>query len=123
MAVRYKFNQMPVVFTATTHSTETFWRPPADIYRTRTGWLIKYDLAGVKPDDIEIRVKGSEISVGGFRRDWKLEEGCTHYSMEISYNRFERTIELPCILDGAEIEVQARDGILLVRLTCQGETR
>ena len=122
--MRDKSHQMTVVFAAATYiASETFWRPLADIYRTRTGWLIKYDLAGVKPDDIEIFVRGSEITVRGFRRDWKLEEGWTHYSMEISYNRFERAIELPCVLDGAEVEVECREGILLVRLTCQGEQR
>jgi HSP20 family protein len=124
LPMRHKFNQMPVVFAAASHIvTETYWRPFADIYRTRTGWLIKYDLAGVRPDDIEVAVQGSEITVSGLRRDWKLEEGCMHYSMEISYNRFERTVELPCEVEGAEIEMECREGILLVRLTCQGEQR
>jgi HSP20 family protein len=114
---------MAVLFASTHIASDTFWRPPVDIYRTRAGWLIKYDLAGVKPEDIQIFVKGSEITVSGFRRDWKLEEGWTHYSMEISYNRFERTVELPCEVEGAEVETECREGILLVRLTCQGEPR
>jgi HSP20 family molecular chaperone IbpA len=41
--------------------------------------------------------------------------------MEISYNRFERTIELPCALDGAQVHMEAREGILMVRLVCRGE--
>jgi HSP20 family protein len=119
--MRYKSNQMPVVFGAACRSAEAHWRPFADIYRTRSGWLIKYDLAGVKMEDVEVAIKGSEITVSGFRRDWKLEEGSTHYSMEISYNRFERTIDLPCVLDGAEVAIEGREGILLVRLICRGE--
>ena len=119
--MRYKSNQMPVVFGAAFSSAETHWRPSADIYRTASGWLIKYDLAGVKMEDVEVAIKGSAITVSGYRRDWKLEEGSTHYSMEISYNRFERTIDLPCALDGAEVAIEGREGILLVRLICRGE--
>jgi HSP20 family protein len=119
--MRNKSNQMSVVFGAASPIGESRWQPYADVYRTRTGWLIKYDLAGVKTEDIEVAVSGSEITISGFRRDWRLEEGCTHYSMEISYNRFERTLRLPCELEGAEVEVEGRDGILLVRLTCRGE--
>ena len=117
-------NQRSVVFGAAIHlGGETYWRPAADIYRTRTGWLVKYDLAGVKREDIEVTVRGSQITLNGFRRDWRLEDGCSHYSMEISYNRFERTLELPCDLEGAQIKLEGREGILLVRLICEGEHR
>jgi len=118
-----RLNQRSVVFGAAIHlDGETHWRPAADIYRTRTGWLVKYDLAGVKRKDIEVIVKGSQITINGFRRDRRLEDGCSHYSMEISYNRFERTLELPGDLEGAQVQLEGRDGILLVRLICEGET-
>src|SRR5919106_5522780 len=117
-----KLNQMSVFFGAATRLTsEVSWRPSADIYQTRNGWLVKFDLAGVRLEDIKIAFRGPQFTISGFRRDWKLEEGCSHYSMEISYNRFERTLELPCDLEGAEVKVEGREGILLVRLTCQGE--
>lgn len=106
---------------AVERSPEVTWQPAADIYRTRDGWLIKYDLAGVKAEDIEIVLSGSRVTIRGFRRDRRLEEGCSYYAMEISYNRFERTIELPCDLAGAEAQLESREGILSLRLSCQGE--
>ena len=119
-----RINQTPFFFGAAMDvSAETVWRPAVDIYRSRTGWLVKYDLAGVKREDIEVTAAGSCITVRGVRRDWKLEEGCSHYSMEIAYNRFERTLELPCDLEGARIELEGREGILLVRLQCRGDER
>ena len=114
---------MPVYFGFDLHrSSEPCWRPAADLYRTATGWLIKYDLAGVTAKDIEITISGATITINGCRRDWWLEEDCIHYAMEISYSRFERTIELPYRLDRARLKVQWRDGILLLRVLCQGET-
>ncbi len=50
-----------------------------------------------------------------------LEEGCNCYSMEISYNRFERRVDLPVELDGARIVLDYKDGILLVRIRLTGE--
>ena len=111
----------PSIMDETDRSQSACWCPAADIYRTRTGWLIKYDLAGVAAHDIEVTIVGSRITVSGIRRDWHLEDGARHYSMEISYNRFERTVELPCDLSDAKFALQGREGILLLRLTCQGE--
>jgi HSP20 family protein len=114
--------KLPVCFwAATEHTSETLWRPSADIYRTRTGWLLKFDLAGVRLEDVTVEVTGSQVTVRGRRRDWIVEQGTSHYSMEISYSRFERAIELPGDLEGARIRLEAREGILLVRVITRGE--
>jgi HSP20 family protein len=97
------------------------WQPAADIYRTPSGWLLKFELAGVTRDDVAIAICGSRITVAGVRRDWVMEECCAHYSMEIAYNRFERAIELPCDLANARLDIEFRDGILMVRVTTPGE--
>ena len=86
-----------------------------DIYRKANGWLLKFDLAGVRAEDVRVRIGGSRVTVSGIRKDWIVEEGYRYHSMEISYNRFERTIELPG-LSGAEFSLEARDGLLLVRV-------
>jgi HSP20 family molecular chaperone IbpA len=54
--------------------------------------------------------------VRGLRRDWLLEEGYSHYSMEIAYNRFERTVELPCRLVHPRLHLDYQHGILIIRL-------
>ena len=40
--------------------------------------------------------------------------------MEISYNRFERTFEMPVTIENSRITLQAKDGILLVRMSTEG---
>ena len=92
------------------------WQPPVDVYRGRCCWLLKFDLAGVRPQDVQVRISGSRVTVTGVRRDWVQEEGYVHHSMEISYNRFERTIALPGDLTNAEFSLETRDGLLLVRV-------
>lgn len=96
------------------------WEPPTDIYRTRRGWLVKFDLAGVNPEDIQLQLSGSRLTVRGIRRDSCLEEGCHHYQMEISYSRFERAVQLPVLLEQASLAVEHRHGMLLVHIQMEG---
>ena len=90
--------------------------PRADVYRTPSGWVVKFDLAGVKPQDVEIEAEGSVIRVAGVRRDQFIERGYRHHSMEISYSRFERTLHLPCVCEGATITTEYMDGLLIVTI-------
>jgi HSP20 family protein len=93
------------------------WSPPADVYRSPGGWVVKFDLAGVRPEDIVVSFDGSRLSVSGIRRDLFVEEGYNSYSMEISYSRFERTIRLSGGIKPARVITDYRDGMLLVRVT------
>jgi HSP20 family protein len=92
------------------------WQPPADIYRTSTGWLVKFDVAGVRPEDVEVTVHGNTLTLRGTRRDWAVEESCHCYQMEIAYSHFERSINFPENLQQATISAEHRLGMLLVRI-------
>jgi HSP20 family protein len=96
------------------------WRPAVDVYRTPAGWLIKAEVAGVRLNDLCVSARGRLLTISGVRRDWMAERGCTYYALEISYARFERTIELPVEIDPHSLCIDYRDGILLVRITNKG---
>ena len=99
------------------------WNPAADVYRTREGWLVKLDLAGVKSDDIEITLDGALLRVSGLRRDSFCGEGVSHYQLEITYSRFEKIIQFPCSIERATVERDYRDGLLLLHLHENEECR
>ncbi len=105
------------LFPAFQTEERTYWRPPVDIYRTPEGWLLKFDLAGVCPEEVSVEVKGCRITVGGVRRDLLAEEMGSYYSMEIAYNRFQRTVDLPCHFAHPRISLEGRNGILIVRIS------
>jgi HSP20 family protein len=99
------------------------WQPNTDVYRTAAGWLVKFELAGVRAEDIDLQVLGKHMTLRGVRRDGVLESAQrqggpapVHYRMEIAYSKFERTLELPCDLRRADITTEFRDGMLLVRI-------
>jgi HSP20 family protein len=93
------------------------WEPHADVYRTADGWLVKYELAGVRPNEVSVLISGATLLVRGRRRDITVDQGQQSYSMEISYSEFERRIVFPCELERMQIATDYRDGMLLVRLS------
>lgn len=99
------------------------WSPRADVYRTPTGWLVKFDLAGVEPEDVQVEASRSQIRVVGVRRDHFVEKGFRHHSMEISYSRFERTVRLPGETEVRSVRTEYREGMLIVVLDTEGGTR
>lgn len=96
--------------------SESRWAPAADVYRTREGWLVKVDLAGVRPEEIKITVAGRVLVVEGCRRDAVLSETVAYHQLEITYSRFEKTLRFPCRVEGATVERDYRDGLLTIRL-------
>jgi HSP20 family protein len=92
------------------------WNPSADVYKTEDGWVVKVDLAGVCSDELEIAVSGNTLRISGCRRDTFCRKDYRYHQMEITYSRFEKTIELPGQIESASIEHDYRDGFLIVSL-------
>ena len=93
------------------------WCPAADVYRTQEGWIVKVDLAGVKPTDVDIIIDGDLLRISGSRRDGTCGEGVSHYQLEITYSRFEKMIRFPRSIEHASIERDYHDGLLILRLS------
>lgn len=90
------------------------WNPAADVYRVQDGWVVKVDLAGICSDELQIEIRGALLSIRGCRRDTHYREGFVYQQMEITYSRFEKTIEFPAPIEGASIRHDYRDGFLII---------
>lgn len=94
----------------------SIWCPHADIHRYTQGWLIKLELAGVDLEDIQINLSDANLKIEGTRRDLIAHEVKQAYKMEISYNRFERVIELPEKLRNAKVTMSFNQGMLIIHV-------
>jgi HSP20 family protein len=92
------------------------WFPAADVYRTPDGWLVKVELAGVLAEDIEIDIQGNVLYLAGCRKDRSCAVGMSFQQMEITYSRFEKTLKFPAMIEGARVEHNFEDGLLIIRL-------
>ena len=92
------------------------WCPAADVYRSRDGWIVKVDLAGVQPQDVDVIIDGDLLRISGSRRDGTCGEGVSHYQLEITYSRFEKMIKFPRSIEHAAVERDYHDGLLILHL-------
>jgi len=95
------------------------WRPAADIYRTREGWLVKVELAGVREQDVDIAAGGRWLTIRGRRCDRECVQAGKSYALEIAYSRFQRVVEFPTSLEGARMTTELRNGMLLIRIVTE----
>ena len=96
--------------------SENFWYPAADVYKARDGWVVKIELAGVAPDELEVEIAGDTLRVAGTRRDEVFTESVFYHQLEITYSRFEKSIRFPCPVEGALVERRYKDGLLVLHL-------
>ena len=90
------------------------WNPAADVYRSDNGWVVKVDLAGICSDELEIELRDSVLTITGCRRDTHVHDGCVYHQMEITYSRFEKSIQFPAPIEGASIRRDYKDGFLII---------
>ena len=90
------------------------WNPAADVYRSSDGWIVKVDLAGICNDELEVEISGTLLSIRGCRKDTHIREGFTYHQMEITYSRFEKSIQFPAPIEGASIRQDYSDGFLII---------
>ncbi|HVQ35940.1 MAG TPA: Hsp20/alpha crystallin family protein [Pyrinomonadaceae bacterium] len=94
------------------------WNPAADVYRSEEGWIVKVDLAGICSDDLELELDDAILRIRGCRRDTFYTKGLSYQQMEITYSRFEKTIQFPCSVEASSLAHDYHDGFLIVRLRC-----
>jgi len=90
--------------------------PATDIYEDDEALQLKFELAGVDPKDVLIRLDQGVLTVKGER---KLEhEGSKgHYRhRDCSYGTFNRRFLVPPSVDTDQIQAESKDGVLRVRL-------
>ena len=71
------------------------WEPPVDIHETADGLILLFALPGVAPEDIEVRLEPSALTVSALRRVRLAERGALIRRLEIPHGRFVREIALP----------------------------
>ena len=92
------------------------WYPAADVYSTDDGWLVKVELAGVSAEDIDIDVQGNTLYIAGCRKDRSCAVGMSYHQMEITYSSFEKTLKFPASIEGAKVEHNFDNGLLIIHL-------
>ena len=88
------------------------WRPAVDIKEEDNRFLIKADIPGVDPKDIEITMEDGVLTIKGDRVTEKDEKRDDYRRVERSRGTFYRRFSLPDTANADKIEAKGRDGVL-----------
>ena len=94
-----------------------------DIYEQGTDIVLKAELPGVDPKDVDIRLENNVLTLRGQR---KLEDEVkreSYHRVERSYGSFSRSFTLPTVVDQAAIKAEFKDGLLQVTLPKREEAK
>jgi HSP20 family protein len=92
------------------------WAPSVDVSETEKEVIVKAELAGMDPKDIDVSVRGDILTLGGERRQEKEEKGENFHRVERSYGSFSRSIQLPAEVHSGKVDAAYKDGVLKITL-------
>jgi HSP20 family protein len=95
-----------------THATA--WIPRMDIFARGDDLVIRCELAGVPPEDVDISLDHDTLTIFGERTGQPDEEETTYYVRERHYGAFRRTINLREGTERSSITADLEDGLLEV---------
>ncbi len=75
-------------------------------------FVVRTDLPGIDPKDIEIKVVGDVLTVRGSREEKQETKKADFFRREIRYGSFERAISLPAGIKADDLKATYRDGVL-----------
>jgi len=90
--------------------------PALNVYGNDDELVVTGELPGVSPEDLEISVMDTTLTLTMKRPELSLAEGETLHRQERGTGRFTRTLVLPFKVDRDGIEARLNKGILQVRL-------
>ena len=95
--------------------------PAIESYLENGNIVIRADLPGVDPKDVEITVNDDMLTVRGKRESAKEEKGKNYIHREVAYGSFERSMRLPKGVDADSVKASYHNGVLEVRVQAPRE--
>jgi len=99
------------------------WVPPVDICETEDSLVLKAELPGIKPDDVEIRVEDNTLYLKGERKFEKEVKDENFHQVERSYGSFSRSFSLPSSIDSDKVKAEYQNGILTLTMPKREEAK
>ena len=88
------------------------WLPAIDIKETKDQYVIKADIPGMDPKNIEINIANGILCIKGHRESEVQEERENYMHIERSQGAFCRTMNLANVADASKISAKSKNGVL-----------
>lgn len=88
------------------------WVPSVDVAEEPERVIIRAEVPGIDPKDIDIRFDDGRLTLSGERRQESEDDGRTWHRVERFYGRFTRTFTLPVSVDADKATASYASGVL-----------
>ena len=99
------------------------WIPPVDIFETGDSLVLKAELPGINPDDVEIRVEDNTLYLKGERKFEKEVKEESLHRVERSYGTFTRSFALPNTINADTVKAEYESGVLTLTMPKREEAK
>lgn len=103
--------------------TRGAWSPHVDIFEDKDRIVLEAELAGMKPEDVNISIENNVLTLHGERRFEKKEDDKNFHRIERSYGRFTRSFTLPPTVTSDNAVAEFENGILRLTLAKREEAK
>jgi len=104
-------------------NSEATWMPAVELADAGDNFVLKAQLPGIDPKDIDVQVTPEAISISGERRYENTEEKSRCVRSEFRYGKFHRVLSLPAHIQNDSVQAKYKDGILMLTLPKVTEAR
>jgi HSP20 family protein len=88
------------------------WMPAVDMIRDDGHLIVRAEVPGFKPEEINIQAEGGRLTISGKHEESSEEKGKEFVRRERRYGAFSRTMALPDGVDPKKIKATTSDGVL-----------
>ena len=99
------------------------WLPSLDVSETKNDVVVKAELPGMDPKEIDISLADGILSIKGEKKQEKEEKEENYHLIERSYGSFVRSVRLPREVQSDKINASYKNGILKVTLPKSEEAK
>lgn len=92
------------------------WHPAIDIFDVGNAYLIEAELPGIQPEDVEVLVEDSWVTICGTRRSTQRVQSGQQIWTERRHGSFCRKFLLQEPVDTGQISVTQQEGVYHIRL-------
>jgi HSP20 family protein len=87
-------------------------RPAIESYVEGGKFIVRTDLPGIDPKDVDIKVVGDMLTIKGSREEKRETKKTDYFRREIRYGSFERSLPLPEGIKAEDLKATYHDGVL-----------
>jgi HSP20 family protein len=87
-----------------------------DVAETEEAYLIKAELPGMNPEEIEVTLKDKTLTLKGEKTTESKREGETWHVVERAHGAFQRTFTFPENVDAGSVSAKSDNGLLTIEV-------